>query len=123
MTNEEREDLEFEVEFLEAVVERSPDFEEPLMALGFAYTQLKQYKKGLGIDRRLLELRPYDKIVYYNLACSLSLLRDIDASFDALETAVDLGYANFDDMLQDADLENVRKDPRFPQIILSKIKP
>ena len=121
MDNQEREDLLFDIDFFEGVLERAPHYEESLMALGHAYTRAGLHQKGLEVDRRLINLRPYDPIADYNLACSLSLLRQIDSSFDSLEQAMELGYGDFDYLMSDPDLENVRSDPRFPQIILSRI--
>lgn len=116
---EEKDDLEFEIEFFESIVEQNPDYHECMMALGNAYTLKGDYHRGLEIDQRLAEIRPRDKLVFYNLACSLSLLQRLDDAFDALERAIELGYLDYDYMLKDDDLANLRRDPRFPQIILS----
>jgi tetratricopeptide (TPR) repeat protein len=118
----EADDLQFEIEFFEGILERCPDYEEPLMALGYAYTRSGQYEKGLSADQRLLKLRPYDPIAYYNLACSLSLMNRIDQAFSALERAMELGYSDCGSMLKDPDLRNLRNDPRFSQIILSRLE-
>jgi len=122
MKRKEPEDLDFEIDFFEGIVERSPDYEEPLMALGHAYTRSGDYRKGLNVDQRLVQLRPQDPVAHYNLACSLSLLGDLEEAFDALERAIDVGYTDYSFMLGDPDLGNLRKDPRFPQIILSRLK-
>ncbi|MBI3096986.1 MAG: tetratricopeptide repeat protein [Planctomycetes bacterium] len=59
---------------------------------------------------------------WYNLACACSLGEKIDDALDALGKSIDAGYENFDWMKQDSDLENVRKDPRF-QELLKREKP
>lgn len=119
MINRNREDLDFEIDFFEGILARDPNYSEPLMALGNAYIRKGDYGKGLEVDRRLAALRPSDPVVFYNLACSLSLLKRVDEAFDALERAIGLGYSGYDYMLQDEDLVNVRRDPRFSQIILT----
>ncbi len=70
----EEEDLDFEIEFYEAVLQRAPNSVDVLMALSNNYTRRGFFEQGLGIDRRLCKLRANDPIVHYNLACSYSLL-------------------------------------------------
>lgn len=106
-------DEQFELKFVEEVLAQDPCNEDALMLLGHTYTQLGKYEKGLNIDRRLVKLRPADPMVYYNLACSHSLLRNIDAALAALDRAASLGYRDVKQMLGDPDLANVRQDSRF----------
>lgn len=115
------EDLDFEIKFIESVVERRPQFVEALVALGDLYTKRGFYEKGLVIDEKLSNLRPQDPLVFYNLACSYSLLRNIDGALEAVKKAVDLGYRDFDYMQYDNDLDNLRQDGRFREF-LSAIK-
>jgi Flp pilus assembly protein TadD len=76
-----------------------------------------RYAEGLQIDRRLVELRPGDALAHYNLACSYALLKKIDPAIKALRKAVDLGYRDFRYMREDRDLEALRPDPRFRQLL------
>jgi tetratricopeptide (TPR) repeat protein len=108
-------DLDFQMQFYEGIIRENPGFAEALIALGEIYTKKGQYEKGLKVDRRLLELRPDNPIVHYNLACSLSLLGDITGSFKAIKRAVELGYDDFGFMTNDPDLSNLRRDKRFLQ--------
>jgi len=104
---------EFETEFFEDVLKQAPCDEDSLIVLGHAYTRRGEYEKGLEIDRRLARLRPEDPIVFYNLACSFSLLGRVDDAYDALEQSVRRGYHDMGHMLEDPDLENLRRDDRF----------
>jgi len=114
----ETEDLEFEIQFFEGVTQRDPDFIDALQILGDAYTKTGQWEKGLLIDKRLARLCPDSPLVFYNLACSYSLMRRLDAAFAALTKAVKLGYADAKWLTKDPDLENLRKDSRFQAIKL-----
>ncbi|OQX80045.1 MAG: hypothetical protein B6D56_05945 [Candidatus Omnitrophica bacterium 4484_70.1] len=111
----------FEIKFCEELIKERPTFFHALSYLGDAYTRKGFYKEGLEIDRKLVQLRPEDPTVHYNLACSLSLLGEIDQSLQELKKAVLLGYDDFSYILKDADLENVRKHPQFPEFF-QKIK-
>ncbi|MBI2191029.1 MAG: hypothetical protein HYU36_03455 [Planctomycetes bacterium] len=121
MPKKEKDDLDFEIEFFEGIVQHDPSYQEPLMALGHAYTQRGLYQKGLEVDRQLVRLRPDDPIAYYNLACSLSLLNELDSGFDALLRALQLGYRDYSYLLKDPDLASLRKDPRFSRLVLARL--
>ncbi len=108
-----REELVFEIRFLEGVVSRAPRFVEALAVLGDAYTKIGAYDKGLRIDQRLVKLRPSDPVVWYNLACSYALTEQNDAAFAALDQAVRCGYRDWAHMRRDRDLETLRRDERF----------
>ncbi len=110
------EDLEFEIHFFEGVTKRDKDFIEALQILGDAYTKTGQWEKGLLVDKRLARLCPDNPLVFYNLACSYSLMSRLDAAFAALRKAVKLGYDDTKWLTKDPDLENLRKDSRFETI-------
>jgi Flp pilus assembly protein TadD len=75
------------------------------------------YPQGLQIDRRLVQLRPNDPLAHYNLACSYSLLRRLDLAIRTLRHALELGYRDFRYMREDRDLDAIRHDPRFRQLL------
>ena len=111
------ENLNFEISFYENLLKEHSDFVDALIALGDAYTKRGRYKEGLEIDQRLVKLKPDDAVVHYNLACSYSLLKESRLCLGALEKAVHLGYCEFDFMEEDRDLEFIRKDPRYKELL------
>lgn len=115
-------DLDFEIRFFEGVIARDPNYVEALQILGDAYTKTGQWAKGLAIDERLAHLCPTNSVVFYNLACSYSLLNRLDEAFEALEQAVKLGYKDTRWLTKDPDLENLRRDARFVRVRETLIK-
>jgi tetratricopeptide (TPR) repeat protein len=109
--------LDFELEFFSGVLERCPDYVDVLRILGNLLTLKGRFQEGLHIDRRLVQLRPTDPLAHYNLACSYALLKRLDQSLKTLRRAVELGYRDFRYMKEDHDLEAVRRDPRFRQLL------
>jgi len=107
----------FDIRFLEDVLVRVREHYEILSQLGHLYTQVGRYRDGLAIDRRLVALRPRAPVAFYNLACSYSLLKQATRAITALKTAIELGYDDVDHMLVDPDLENLRQDPRWNDLM------
>lgn len=109
--------LDYELDFFEGILARNPDLIDVLRVHGNNLTLKGRFADGLKIDRRLVELRPNDPLAYYNLACSYSLLRKIDHAMRALRKAIELGYSDFRYLREDTDLDAVRHDPRFRQLL------
>jgi tetratricopeptide (TPR) repeat protein len=114
---EAQQQMDFEVEFFRGILERHPEYVELLRIHGNNLTRLGRIREGLEIDKRLLHLRPHDPLVHYNLACSHALLKQADPALKALRRALELGYNDFPYLRQDADLDGIRSDPRFRQIV------
>jgi tetratricopeptide (TPR) repeat protein len=109
--------LEFEIQFYEGLLQRKKNQPEILKLLAENYTKCGDYVKGLQMDRALVQLCPNDPLVFYNLACSLSLTSAIDEAFYTLEKAIALGYRDARHMKRDKDLTPLKKDPRYIQIL------
>jgi len=109
--------LDFEISFYEDLIKDKPDFIDALILLGGVYTKKGLYKKGLNVDKRLVKLLPSDPVAIYNLACSYSLVGDIDSSIKTLVKAINSGYNDLDFMNKDPDLKHIRDDKRFKQLI------
>jgi len=107
------EEIKFEIQFYEGIVAKDPSFIGALAALGDLYTKAGEYQKGLDVDEQLEQLKPEDPIVLYNLACSYSLLKELDKALRFIKKAVKCGYHDFKHMENDEDLVNLRKDSRF----------
>jgi tetratricopeptide (TPR) repeat protein len=109
--------VDFELEFFSAVLTRCPDYVDVLRVMGNLLTLKGRYAEGLQVDKRLVQLRPSDALAHYNLACSYALLNRPDACLKTLRRAVELGYRDFRYMREDHDLDTVRHDPRFRQLL------
>ena len=110
----------FEVGLSRAVLDSNPRHARALEMLGQALTRIGRHSEALEADLKLAGLRPKDPVAYYNLACSYSNLENLDAAFDALRRAFDLGYRDYRHLLRDPDLENVRRDRRFKSLLDKK---
>jgi tetratricopeptide (TPR) repeat protein len=109
--------LDFEIEFFDRILERKRDYVDVLRVQGNNLTLKGRYAEGLQIDKRLIQLRPTDALAHYNLACSYALLKRPDQAIKTLRRAVELGYRDFRYMREDHDLDSIRHDPRFRQLL------
>jgi tetratricopeptide (TPR) repeat protein len=109
--------LDFELEFFAGVLTRNADYVDVLRIMGNLLTLRGRLAEGLEIDKRLVRLRPRDALAHYNLACSFALLKRPDQSLKTLRRAVELGYRDFRYMREDHDLDSIRHDPRFRQLL------
>ena len=120
MTDEQKEidhaDL-VEMDFLEKVLGRLPQDIDVMEALGDLYTRVGRYEDGLALDRKLAEREPDDMTIWYNLGCSLALLKQRDAALKALRRAVELGYSDHEWMSRDHDLQSLREDGEFNTLL------
>jgi tetratricopeptide (TPR) repeat protein len=110
-------EADFEVAFCEQILRGAPDHVEALALLGEAYTRRGDYAKGLETDLRLCRIRPESSVVHYNLACSYALTGKKEEALLALGRAVDLGYRDVVRIRDDRDLEILRSDPRYQDLI------
>lgn len=86
-------------------------------ALGHLYTSTGRYLEGLQMDLEMTRRQPDEPGHWYNLACSLALVKRADDAFAALDQAVTLGYRDVDWLLKDADLKPLHGDPRFASLL------
>lgn len=110
-------DHEFEIQFFEDVLKRDPKEASVVELLANLYTRVGRIDDGLKMDRRLVRLRPDSPVAHYNLACSLSLKNRKAEAIRSLRTAIGKGYRDWNWLMEDADLRNLRDYPRFRELL------
>jgi tetratricopeptide (TPR) repeat protein len=122
MAKDKSRDIDFDIRFFESVLRRIPNYVDVVEILGGLYTRQGRIADGLRMDRRLIRLQPANATAHYNLACSLALSKRKGDALGALRQAIQLGYTDFDWMLQDPDLNLLKHHPEFQQM-LRQLKP
>ncbi len=84
---------------------------------GIRLLQEKKFDESVAAFKKCIELRPDDPTAYYNIACAFSLKGDADKAFEWLERAIDKGFDDVGHMARDTDLDPIRKDPRYKDMI------
>ncbi|MBN1505075.1 MAG: DUF1028 domain-containing protein [Candidatus Eisenbacteria bacterium] len=87
-----------------------------------AFYREKKYSEAVEAARKAVEYNPDYGDAHYDLACFLSLAGDVDSSLKSLKTALKLSPGLLSLAEKDADLNNIRLDSRYKQIISAAAK-
>lgn len=68
-------------------------------------------------EERALKLNPDDPLMVYNAACFYSLIGEKTLAINYLKDAIRLGFANYDWMKIDSDLNSIRNESEFIEMI------
>ncbi len=101
-----------------------------LQQKGVQQLEAKNYDEGIATFKKILELVEKskdlaDKIksaarsnAYYNIACGYSLKKESKDALDYFEKSVNEGFTDWSHIEKDTDLDHVRNDARFKEIIV-----
>ena len=110
-------EADFEIDFCGQILCTDSNHVEAMVLLGDAYTRKGDYAKGLELDLRLSAIKPESELIRYNLACSYALTGQKDKAINCLDKAIELGYRDVEHLRQDHDLDAIKADPRFQNMI------
>jgi tetratricopeptide (TPR) repeat protein len=110
-------DVEFEIQFYERLLERIPNEVNILRVLAELLTRKGQHRRILEIDRHLVALCPTDEVARYNLACSLAKQGFPHLAVQELAQSLTLGYNDYEHLEVDPDLDNVRDLEEFKSLL------
>ena len=88
-----------------------------LSFMGLCFQRLGLYQRALRSYEEALRLNPGAKEVHYGLACTHSLMNDPGHAMGHLERAIQLDYVDRDYIEKDGDLDNIRNEPRFQEMV------
>ncbi len=79
--------------------------------------ELNRIDEAKTQGRMALELSPNDTLMLYNGACLYARLGEAKLAIDSLRRALAEGWENYEWMKRDSDLDNIRNDPEFVELI------
>jgi Tfp pilus assembly protein PilF len=91
-----------------------------LFGLSAAYSQKKDYNASMTLLKKLLDIQPDNPNVYYNIACIYAKQNKADESVSWLNKAVQKGFNKWNLMKSDSDLDNIRGNREYFDIIKGK---
>lgn len=98
-------------------LESNPDDVRALYLTGCLLARSGDSEGGMELGRRAMTLRPDASIVNYNLGCLFALSGDPDRALDCLKASTEIGRSTVSWLEHDSDLDSLRDDPRFQEII------
>ena len=85
--------------------------------LAFAYLLLKDYKKAVHYFEIAARINSKDQLTLYNLACAYSLDKNLPKALEVLDRSVDAGFDDADHLEKDRDLDPIRGEPKYREIL------
>ena len=107
----------FDLDFFGRVLLRNANHVDALRQQVELLARIGDHERALELDRRLVTLAPCDVIARYNLACSLSMVGDVEGAVVALDMALEMGYCDWAHLESDADLQAVRDHQAFDELL------
>ncbi len=107
----------FDEGFYEAILERNPSHLSVIRRLVEVVARQGGHERALELNRRILSMQPEDSIAHYNMACSYSMLGDAERGLHALRLAIIKGYCDLAHLEADSDLDHLRTDLRYFDLI------
>ncbi|MDP6354570.1 MAG: PDZ domain-containing protein [Planctomycetota bacterium] len=80
----------------------------------------KKFAESVRILKRILTERPNHSTALYNIACALALTDKKDEALVYLKKSVETGFINFVHMEQDADLDSLRKEKGYLELLKNR---
>lgn len=108
---------EFDFEFFRDVLKRSDANSDVMRRQAELFARRGDSSEALQLDLKLVERFPTDHVVRYNLACSLSMTGQIQQAISVLSQAIDLGYDDFAHIEADSDLDALRDESSFQELL------
>jgi len=127
MTYERRNDIENAKKILEEVLQIIPaylkkhlDDARAHMYHAIHLAQVNRIEEAKAEGRKALELNPGDSLMMYNAACLYARLGDKHLAAVTLKDAVAAGQEDFEWIKRDADLESIRNEPEYIELMRGK---
>lgn len=105
-------------EFKKALKEYPQDFRANYY-IALSYLHLKDYTLSVAHFKTCIEQEPQNIGAHYNIACAYSLQGNIDDAIRHLALAIKYGYDDSEHLEKDSDLNNIRSDPRYKELLES----
>jgi tetratricopeptide (TPR) repeat protein len=94
-----------------------PDDWEFWSDLSTGYLLVNNYHECLKCIENALKIKPNEDLLWYNKACILSKMNEIDDSLDALLVAISIQPENLVLLTEESDFDNIKNSERFKKFL------
>lgn len=99
------------------LLDRQPDIAGAWFSLGYALHANGDLEEAVKVHKKAAQYDEFEGIATYNLGCAYALLGQKDRAFRALRAAHDAGFDIADAMPGDSDLDSLRDDSRYEDLL------
>jgi adenylate cyclase len=99
---------------------KHPDDARGHMYYAVDLVQVGEKEKAKAEAAKALELSPGDPLMLYNAACFYSQMNEKKLGLDSLRKAIESGFGEFEWLRRDSDLDNLRTEPEFAELLKEK---
>ncbi len=106
----------------QAVLDKNPKIGSAWHHLGYCLHVLGKLDEAIVAHQKASEFPRFRNLGLYNLACAYALKKDKDKAFAYLEKAIEAGFQSKQFLETDSDLDLLRNDERFAELIKKTLK-
>jgi adenylate cyclase len=106
--------------FYPSYLMRNPDDARAIIFYAIMLQFMGELDEAKSKMLRAIELSPNDSTMLYNAACFYSTAGDNELAIEHLNKAISTGYENYAYIKRDPDLENIRKEPGYLELMKGK---
>ena len=99
---------------------RYPDDGRAHMILGIHLVMAEKFEEAKVEAAKALELNPTDPLMLYNGACFYARIGEKRLALDTLRNAILAGHANYEWIKRDPDLDSIRTEPEYIELMKGK---
>jgi non-specific serine/threonine protein kinase len=108
------------LEVIKKHLQRNPDDGRAHMIYAITLVQADKVDEAKTEAAKALELNPNDSLMLYNGTCFYGRLGDKRKAIESLKGAIHAGYQNFEWLARDPDLESIRNEPEYIELMKGK---
>ncbi|MCX6138535.1 MAG: protein kinase [Ignavibacteriales bacterium] len=108
------------LEAYERYLSRHPDDARGHMYFATDLAQVGRKEEAKIQAAKAIELSPDDPLMHYNAACFYSQMGEKSMAFQSLKTAIAAGYENYEWLQRDTDLDPIRSEPEYDEVMKGK---
>ncbi len=99
------------------VTDLAPDQGNAWFGLGYCLHMDGQIERAIEAHKKAAQFEQFSGIATFNLACAYSLQEETDQAISALKKAIELGFNDASQLKSDSDLDYIRDDRRFKELL------
>jgi serine/threonine protein kinase len=108
------------LKFYPEYLTRHPDDARAHLFYALDLAVAKQFDKAKIEADKAIKLNPTDVLMIYNVACFYSVMDEKKMAIETIGKAIAAGYKAYDWMERDVDLDNIRNEPAFIELMKGK---